>query len=367
MSLPTSSSKPTRPVKSAGREWLDAILFAVIVATFVRWIFLEAYTIPTGSMEKSLLVGDFLFVSKLHYGPRTPNTPLQLPLNHQTIWGTNVRSYIGAVQIPSYRLPGFTNIQRNDVVVFNYPAEKGHPADQKTNYIKRCIGISGDTLSVVDGQVHLNGKAISNPPKMQEEYFVFSPEFINDKVFAEIDITDYERIDKPNQNGYHIKATSEAVEKLKAFPFVKGTIKIITPPGYIAYKNCFPTDKPDLPWNVDNFGPLWIPKAGAKIKLTKEQVLVYGSTIKDYEHLSNVEIRDSVLYLDGKAQTEYTFTQDYYFMMGDNRHDSEDSRFWGFVPADHVVGKAWLVWMSLDSHAGFLDKIRWRRMFRFID
>lgn len=367
MSSPIQGAKKAKPIKSPAREWLDAIVFAVVVATFVRWVFLEAYTIPTGSMEKSLLVGDFLFVSKLHYGPRTPNTPLQLPLNHQTIWGTSIPSYIGAVQIPSYRLPGFSSIKHNDVVVFNYPAEKGHPSDQKTNYIKRCIGLPNDTISVIQGQVHLNGKAIENPPRMQEEYFVFTNEFISDKVFEKLEITDYQRIDQPEHNGYVMKATAGAIEELKQFPFVRHVIKSVTPAGMVLYKNCFPTDVANLTWNVDNFGPLWIPAKGAKIKLDKMNVLFYGSTIKDYEHLEKVEIRDSVLYLDGKAQTEYTFTQDYYFMMGDNRHDSEDSRFWGFVPADHVVGKAWLVWMSLDSQAGFLDKIRFRRMFRFID
>lgn len=394
----TSTASTTPQPKSPVREWLDAIIFAVVVATFVRWIFLEAYTIPTGSMENSLLVGDFLFVSKLHYGPRTPMTPLQLPLNHQTIWGTSVPSYIKAVQIPSFRLPGFSSIKNGDVVVFNYPAEPQHPADQRTNYIKRCVAIAGDTITIKEGQVYINGKAMENPPRMQERYYVMTNELISEKVFTKLEITDVSRMDIPGHDGYQVSTTAAGAEALSALPFVKSVTKELIPAGskevrsglmevpvmgadgrpvieqgrYVTQAR-YITDTLHLfaknagPWNTDNFGPLWIPKKGSTIKLTKEMMARYDSTIIKYEHLDNVEVRDSTLYIDGKPVTEYTFTQNYYFMMGDNRKNSLDSRFWGFVPEDHIVGKAWLVWMSLDANAGFLDKVRWSRVMRFIN
>lgn len=392
-SLFKKKATPAKP-KTLVQEWLDAAIFAVVVATLVRWALLEAYTIPTGSMENSLLVGDFLFVSKLHYGPRTPMTPLQLPLNHQTIWGTSIPSYVGGVQIPSFRFPGFSSIKRHDVVVFNYPKETQHPADQKTNYIKRCMGLPGDTFSIKDGQIHINGKAAENPERMQERYYVQSNDIIAPKVFRDLEINDAERQEIPGHDGYYLSTTAGNIEKLKAMPFVGAVIKEVYPvgPQVMSYQvpmvdaqgqqvvkdgqpqytlafdslKLFPGTASTSSWNTDQFGPLWIPAKGSTLQLTPENLERYGSTILQYEH-QKAEIKDSKLYLDGKPVSQYTFTQNYYIMIGDNRKNSEDSRFWGFVPEDHIVGKAWLVWMSLDPNAGLIDKIRWRRVFRFIN
>ena len=211
---------PNAPKKGFFKEWLDAIVFAVVAATLIRWAFFEAYTIPTPSMEKSLLVGDFLFVSKLHYGPRTPQTPLQVPLTHQKIWGTNLPSYSDALQIPSYRFPGFTSIKNSDVVVFNWPADEGYPTDLKTNYIKRCVAIAGDTLQIKDTQVLINGKPLENPPKMQFRYYLLTKESLNERIFRSHEITDY----YPIPEGYVVHTLPETAKKLKDLPFIARVI-----------------------------------------------------------------------------------------------------------------------------------------------
>lgn len=353
--------KPEKKV-SIVREWVDAIAFAVVAATFIRWLLIEAYTIPTSSMEKSLLVGDFLFVSKFHYGPRTPKTPLQVPLTHQKIWGTNLPSYSDAIQLPSYRLPGFTSIKRNDVVVFNYPAEtEDYPTDLKTNYIKRCVGIAGDTLKVVDSQVYINGKPSENPEMMQFGYILVTKENINERVFQSNNITEYRPIDQ----GYFVQTTPATAAKLKNMPFIDQVIIAKNHEGE-GSPEIFPSSS-KVNWNADFFGPLWIPKKGATIQLTPQNLIIYETTITRYEGLENTSVVDGKLYIDGKPVDTYTFKQNYYFMMGDNRHNSADSRFWGFVPEDHVVGKALLIWMSYDNNSGAFRAIRWKRLFNLIE
>jgi signal peptidase I len=324
---------------------------------------LEAYTIPTSSMEKSLLVGDFLFVSKMHYGARTPKTPLQVPLTHQTIWLTNIPSYIGSVQIPHFRLPGFSEVKNNDVVVFNWPAEEGHPSDLKTNYIKRCIGIAGDTLSIRNQQVYINGKAAENPEKRQYGYIIKTQEGINEKVFHRLDITDI----YPATEGYLIHTSEDKAQKLRELSYIQSVTKLEMKEGESDEGATTYPHSSKYAWNADQFGPLWIPKEGATIQLTEENIIKYESVIRRYEGHDKVEVENGQLVIDGVAVKEYTFKQNYYFMMGDNRHNSLDSRFWGFVPADHIVGKAWLVWLSVDPNGGFLDKIRWSRLFSFIN
>jgi signal peptidase I len=370
-----SNSPASTKKKSAVREWFDSILFAVVAATLIRWLFFEAFTIPTPSMENSLLVGDFLFVSKLHYGTRTPKTPLQVPLTHQTIWGTNIPSYTDAVQLPQFRLPGFSDVKRGDVVVFNYPPELQHPVDLKTNYIKRCMGLPGDKLEVRDLQVYANGVAVENPPRMENEYFVATTTAVNEeKVFKENGISEYntytesfnDTIPANDQQGYLVYTTVEIAAKLKQYDFVK-SITVVKALKETSEPSLYPGSAL-FKWNRDNYGPVTVPKKGMTINLTPENVAMYGSVIKNYEGKDNVVVEENAIKLDGKAITSYTFDQDYYFMMGDNRHNSADSRYWGFVPMDHIVGKAVFVWMSIDPNpTGFFNKIRWNRLFRIIN
>lgn len=355
----TESHQP--PKKSKTREWIDAIVFAVIAATIIRWLFLEAFTIPTPSMERSLLVGDFLFVSKMHYGARTPKTPLQVPLTHQKIWGTDIPSYVDWIQLPQYRLPGFSEIERYDVVVFNFPTEFGYPTDLKTNYIKRAIGLPGDVVEVQDRQVYVNDQLMQGPPGVQYRYFISTGEVINDRIFDKYKVREYNLV----QGGYIMLSTPEVADEFAKLPFVNS----VRPAG-MSKDQVNPRIYPDatvFPWNADFYGPMQVPAEGMQIDLTEENIVKYEPVIKHYEGNESVERRDDKLYINGEPTDTYTFKQNYYFMMGDNRHNSEDSRFWGFVPEDHVVGKAFFIWLSIDPNAGFLDKIRWNRLFHLIE
>ena len=361
---PSTATHPhkTKAKKGFFREWGDAILFAVVAATLIRWATFEAYVIPTPSMEKSLLVGDYLFVSKLHYGPRTPKTPLQVPLTHQTIWGTNIPSYSDAIQLKQHRLPGFSTVKNGDVVVFNYPPEEEHPVDLRTNYIKRCIGIAGDSISIRNTQVYINGREFQNPEQMQHLYLLQTDNAITDKVFRDHGITDPYTM----MGGYAVHTTAETAKELGSLGFIKRVQMAADTAGY-ADPSIFPFTPSVYKWNKDNFGPLYIPKKGATVKLDSLTIPFYETAIRRYEDNKNVEVKGNTLTIDGKPQTSYTFKQDYYFMMGDNRHNSADSRYWGFVPADHIVGKAVLIWMSSDPNGGVSGKIRWNRIFKLID
>ena len=349
--------------KSATREWLDALVFAVVAASLIRWLLLEPFTIPTASMEKSLLVGDFLFVSKMHYGTRVPKTILQVPLTHQKIWGTDIPSYSDAIQLPYYRLPGFSDVERNDVVVFNYPVEFQYPSDLKTNYIKRAVGIPGDIIEVKDGELVVNGAAAPKPEEMQYSYDLITNRPLTVDFFAEYGINPEGFMAFAN-GGYMVSATDQVAEKLKTSPVVVSLTKRIEHPG-AAEAQIFPQGS-SYGWNRDQFGPLQVPAKGWTIELTADNVLRYGSTIQHYEGHEQVDLRDGQLFIDGQKVDSYTFKQDYYFMMGDNRHDSLDSRFWGFVPEDHIVGKAWFLWLSLDKYESMFGKIRWSRFFKGI-
>ncbi len=354
----------TKPKKSAAREWLDALVFAVVAASLIRWLLLEPFTIPTASMEKSLLVGDFLFVSKMHYGTRIPKTPLQVPLTHQKIWGTEISSYSDAIQLPYYRLPGFTDIERNDVVVFNYPVEFQFPPDLKTNYIKRAVGIPGDEIRIEAGVLSVNGENAPLPEEMQFSYEVVSTRPLNAEFFATYGINPDSYYSFTSSAGYLVFATDAVAQRLEASPIVSSVKRRIQPPG--GESGIFP-DGNLLGWNKDNYGPLKVPGEGWTIPMTPENVINYSFTIQNYEGLENVDIREGAVYIDGQKIEEYTFKQDYYFMMGDNRHDSLDSRYWGFVPEDHVVGKAWFLWLSLDKFESLFGKIRWNRFFKGIE
>ncbi|MDX2196273.1 MAG: signal peptidase I [Cytophagales bacterium] len=359
--IPDPNKKKPQTFKEHIKEWWDSILFAVVAATLIRWAFLEAYTIPTPSMEKSLLVGDFLFVSKVHYGPRTPITPLQVPLTHQTIWGTQIPSYLTWIKLPSWRVPGLQKIKNNDVVVFNWPADEGYPVDLKTNYIKRCVAIAGDTLQIKDMQVYINGSPLENPPQKQYKYFLATGEFLNDRFFRKLDISDYVQV----QGGYIVWTKPENIENIKQYQFIQQVILGSNPKGE-GDARVFPNSS-KFDWNEDHFGPLVIPKQGMTVTLDTLSTPIYERAILVYENNDNAKIENGIIYIDNKPLTSYTFKQNYYFMMGDNRHNSLDSRFWGFVPEDHVVGKGFIVWLSLDYKAPLIEKVRWKRLFKLIE
>lgn len=375
-----------KPKKSAFREWLDSVVFAVVAATFIRWLLLEAYTIPSSSMEKSLLIGDFLFVSKLHYGARTPGTPLQVPLTHQTIWGTNIPSFSTLIQLPMFRLPGFTDVKRNDVVVFNYPGDpdepfedplqgnggyKAFPVDLRTNFIKRCIAVAGDVVEIKKAVVYVNGKEGEIPPKAQFYYRLESNDLLDDRFFENEDIQDYGSYPadslRPNKFLYQIRTTPQIVEDLKKHSFIRAVTHESRYDATTPEMGLFPAAAKQ---NPDFWGPIQVPKTGMTIQLDSANIAKYGHVIKYFDHndTDKVLIEKGKVSIDGKAITSYTFKQDYYFMMGDNRYESADSRFWGFVPADHIVGKAVFIWMSIDPNPkSILNKIRWNRLFRLID
>jgi signal peptidase I len=367
---------PGKKKKSGTREWTEAIIFAVIAATLIRAFFIEAYTIPTPSMERSLLVGDFLFVSKINYGARTPMTPIAFPFAQHTMPLLGTKAYWDGWELNYHRLPGFSELKKGDVVVFNYPMDADsplyRPVDKQENYIKRCQGTAGDTLSVVNGQVIVNGKKAPNPPGEQTEYsYTTAGEEVNPEIMDELHISYYDpgRPTVPTM-------TAESAHELSTYSNVKNLMPVISAKDDAdIYNPVFPLKYPiavklhnKLPrygWNVDNFGPIIIPKKGWTVKLDSMSFPLYERCIEVYEH-NKVEVKGDDIYINGQKTDTYTFKMNYYWMMGDNRHDSEDSRYWGFVPEDHIVGKAVFIWMSWDDNASFLHKIRWSRLFNII-
>jgi len=356
-----STKNPATP-KGIIREWGDALMFAVVAATLIRWATFEAYAIPSSSMEKSLLTGDYLFVRKLHYGSRTPATPLQVPLTHQTLWGTKLPSYSDIITLPSFRLPGFSEIKRNDAIVFNLPSEDQHPFDMKTHYIKRCVGLAGDSFSIKDGQIFINNQPMPNPKEEQFQYYVITNKVLNEEFFYDREITDY--FSAPN--GYAVHISPAKAKELASLDFIQ-EVRLLTSPAGETEAEVFPQEPSIYHWNKDNYGPIYIPEKGTTINITPATLPLYARVITKYEHNKNAEISNGKLFINGQETQRYTFKQNYYFMMGDNRHNSEDSRYWGFVPEDHVVGKAVFVWMSVDPKGGLTDKIRWNRIFKPID
>lgn len=369
--------------KSGSGEWTSSILFAIVAATIVHTYFIQPFTIPSSSLEKSLLVGDFLFVSKFHYGARVPMTTVAAPMVHDTIPKLGTKSYLfddhkgsnswkNKLQLPYLRLPGFEDIERNDIVVFNQPADTlldmndfhpdrnyYKPIDKKTNLVKRCVGVAGDTLEVRDGYVYINGKKNELPDRahLQFSYYVqpkanqFNPEFVKERY----DITDGFGIIN-NQNTYYFSAISdEALAKFKNHPNVVSITPNIKEKG-VRDPNIFP-HHPDYNWNVDQFGPLYIPEEGKTININLNNLPLYKRVITEYEG-NTLQVKGNQILINGKVTDQYTFKQNYYWMMGDNRHNSIDARAWGFVPFDHVVGKPVFIWMSWDGASP-----RWERFF----
>jgi signal peptidase I len=401
--------------KSTAREWIDAAVFAIVAATLIRTFVFEAYTIPTGSMEKTLLVNDFLFVSKLSYGPRIPNTPLAVPFVHHTVPIFNTKSYTEAVKIPYTRWFA-SPVKRNDVVVFNFPAGdtltkeldskdpyydilrreeqqnyqllrgqvkdeaqlrelsysrardnvwnsytiKTRPVDKRENYIKRCVGIAGDILEIKDNVVIIDGKAQPLPPHSQVHYIVtlnaqsLDPDVMKEEYNLDEEKNDYMPTGKPNE--YVMALTAVAKDKMLKTGFAKS---IQLDYSYNAGGGeVYPYDTLHK-WTRDNFGPVEIPQKGVPITLNMENISIYERAIRVYES-NKLDVRNNKIYINDKEANQYTFKMNYFWMMGDNRQDSQDSRYWGFVPEDHVVGEAWLIWMSWDKG------IRWNRMFKTI-
>ena len=392
-----------RPKKSTGREWFDAIIFAVVAALIIRTYVFEMFTIPTSSMEKSLCVGDYLVVSKIHYGPKRPNTPISFPFVHNTLPGSKKKSYVEWIKLPYHRYPGVSTMKRYDPIVFNYPAgdtvcenyqssvnyydlvnEYGrnavwnnrvtlpingqmtpcgkviaHPVDKRENYVKRLIGMPGDTLKIVDGVVYINSEKAYEPENMQHNYSVTTTNGgINKQILDKYSITEGYRTADPNV--FILNISAKVANELIKLPFITSVMRIIQAPGEGTGTNYFP-GRPDLyPWNVDNFGPLYIPKKGVTVPLNLNNLPLYERIIHAYE-LHDLKVKGNQIYIDGQPADSYTFAMNYYWMMGDNRHNSADSRFWGFVPEDHIVGKPVLVWLSIDKENG---GIRWKRMFK---
>ncbi len=379
-------------------EWVDAIIFAVIAATVIRMFFIEAYTIPTSSMEKSMLVGDFLFVSKISYGPKLPNTPLSFPFVHHTLPLTkHTKSYVEWIKRPYQRIAGFGEVKNNDVVVFNFPEGDtvatlmptqsyynlvrnygrervwsdtqafgeiiSRPVDKRENYIKRCIGIPGDIIEIKDGQVFVNGKEQQHFAGMQFDYMITTNgTAINKRLLEKLGVS---KADQQvfNSSQFLFPLTNGQVEEIKKLNNVTSAEKVNMAAGNWD-KNIFPFSE-NFPWNVDNYGPLKIPKKGETIDLNVKNLPLYERVISLYE-AHKLEVKDSTVYIDGAAADKYTFGMDYYWMMGDNRHNSADSRYWGFVPEDHVVGKAVFIWLSLDKEKSLPGSIRWNRLFRTV-
>ena len=440
--------KSKNPTVRNVMSWVDAIVFALVAVYFVNIYIFQNYQIPSSSLEKSLLVGDFLYVSKMSYGPRVPNTPLSMPLAQHTLPILNTKSYIEWPQWKYKRVPGFGKVKLNDIVVFNFPAGDTvalnnqqtdfysiaygegqrlypkqiemdsltrqqqravydlyynagrqqilsnprvygeivyRPVDRRENYVKRCVGLPGDTLQIVDGQVMIDGKAIENPENLQFNYFVQTTgPYITEDMFRELGISKADQtlyddssweetfrqigLDNRNAQGkmapiYHLPLTKKMYETLSGNK--KLISKIVMEPEEYAGQ-MYPLNL-HTKWNRNNYGPIWIPAKGATITLTEDNLPIYERCIVAYEG-NKLEIKPDGIYINGEKTDQYTFKMDYYWMMGDNRDRSADSRFWGFVPEDHIVGKPLMVWISLDKDYGLFDgKIRWNRFFRWVD
>lgn len=398
-------------------EWADAIIFALVAVYLINIFFFQNYKIPTSSLEKSLLVGDFLFVSKLSYGPREPMTPLSFPLAQHTLPILNTKSFIEQPQWDYKRLKGFGKVEYDDIVVFNFPvgdtvAEKmqnpdyyrlvylygrdyvwNHPeefgeilyrpVDRRENYVKRCVALPGDSLRIINGEVFINGKKQKNIAGLQYNYFVETKEIISEKLFEDLNVSlddrflinknreayqkladmGYKMDDMGRMNYiYRLPLTNEAFARMKKSSNLISIQK--EPSGLFGDDKTFPLNM-NTGWTRDNFGTLWIPKKGATTAISAANIPLYEHIIRNIEH-NKLEVKDSVVYINDKPANSYTFKMDYYWMMGDNRHNSADSRYWGFVPEDHIVGKPIFVWLSIDKDKPSFSSVRWNRVFKMV-
>lgn len=362
ISIFNKKAKTDKPKKSKAREWLDALVFAVVAATIIRGLLFSAYAIPSGSMEGTELTGDYLFVSKFNYGPRMPITLLSIPFTEPVVHG--IKTYSSAIQLPYFRLPGFSEIKKGDIVVFNKPSEVDDniPVDQRTTLIKRCQAAPGDILTIVNGQVYINSKAMPNAPKQQTSYTVVTDgQQLNPQIFTDLNI---EVINNPAINTYEMIIPADNVATLKSYSNIKSVTPYVAPAGQYD-SSVFPSNE-RFKWNQDNFGPLQMPKRGMTISLNDSTLALYRQAIEKYEN-NKVEGSGNNILINGKKADAYTFKMNYYWMMGDNRHNSLDSRFWGYVPEDHIIGKAMITFFSTDSTKDLFHKIRWNRVLKPIN
>jgi signal peptidase I len=358
--------------RTAAGEWVSSIAFAIIAATLVHTYFMQPYTIPTSSLEKSLLIGDFLFVSKFHYGARVPMTTIAAPMVHDTLPVLKVKSYLKKPQLPYFRVPALQKIKQNDIVVFSWPVDTVEqffkkttrrirkPIDKKSNYVKRCVGIAGDSLEIRDGYVYINGKKNRLPDRAKLQFKYQANTGGNQLSVNSLKNRYHVREGGRTQDGnYILNLASDDANRLKNNPTVKSLTRIVNPKGQGI--DVFPNVS-SLNWNEDNFGPIYIPEKGKTVSLNKESLPFYKQIIVEYEK-NKLQVRGDDILINDKIVDNYTFKQNYYWMMGDNRHNSEDSRYWGFVPFDHVVGKPVFIWFSWNTDGKGLSKIRWERLF----
>lgn len=376
-------------------EWIDFILIAILITIFLRNFIVEPFTIPSPSMKKSLLVGDYLFVSKLSYGPKTPNTILSVPFYHSTL-PNGKKSYSDFIQFNYKRLKGITSIERGDIIVFNYPEGDTvvkeypkqsyytmcrqysrdyviknltlitHPVDKREYYVKRCVALPGDTLVIRKGNLFVNSIHDTSNTCLQYNYFVqMDGVKFTEEEFDNFQIPREARSFIPLGAIYEFPLTVDQVNEIKEHEHVVEVTRYENKYPANSINSIFPYNRRYF-WTEDNFGPVVIPSKGTQVPLTIETLPLYRRIIEAYEKKS-VTVKDSAVFVNGKRCYGYTFEMDYYFMMGDNRHNSADSRFWGFLPEDHMVGKAVFIWMSVDREQNFWKKIRWKRMFRRIE
>mgnify|MGYP000011734342 CR=1 FL=1 len=394
--------------KSEVGEWISSILFAIVAATLVHTYVMQPYTIPTSSLEKSLLVGDFLFVSKFHYGAKTPTSVIAAPMVHDTLPFIKTKSYVyndnpknknsflNKFQLPYFRFPGFQKIKRNDIVVFNWPADTvrqffkhdrkyAKPIDKKSNYVKRCVAIAGDSLEIRDGYIYINGEHSEMPERAKPQFYYtvdtdgknMSDNMLYNTyevrrgeaktafqeyvlpIYYEKQLYDKFGKDYIKNRKYVLNLDEKNAAKLKSNKQIKSVVRNIEPKGNA--EAVFPSIK--MNWNRDNMGPIYIPEEGKTVNLDLNSLEFYKKIITEYEH-NSLKVEGENIYINDEIVTSYTFKQNYYWMMGDNRHNSEDSRYWGYVPFDHVVGKPVFVWFSWNTYGkDFMDKIRWERLF----
>ncbi len=376
---------------------LDAFIIAAIAAFLLRFFMIEAFTIPTSSMEKTINVGDYIFVNKLRFGPRLPNTPLSLPFTHHTIPFTRTRkSYLTWLQLPYKRLAGYGKIRPYDVVVFNFPEGDTvvlnypktdetyytlsrkygskfvtdfyttiiRPVDKREYYIKRCMGTPGDTIEIIHGVAHINGIQEKQPARLQYNYFFIAEGMADSSLFSEMNISLYDINYNEFNSIYEVPLTNDKLTIIRNNNKIKGIRKHESIDPIVSNYQIFPFSSQYM-WTEDNFGPLIVPEKNMTVKISSDNLPLYKRIITVYEKNNLFQKGDSI-YINGTLTDSYTFKKDYYFMIGDNRHNSNDSRFWGFVPEDHIIGTAFFVWLSLDRNKHALKKIRWKNMFKFI-